>query len=544
MAPRAMSLAQSVMAMTPALCAIVFVPGLASAFIVPKASLMVASAATALVLIAFSSQSTQTISIRDPISVTLTTGVAWICLVTAVAPLNYMSASSATLIAAAVLIFACSLGMALGAKQLLFRSLAISGMLISALALGQFAFGLDLSAVFGDSSIQVGRMRVVGTLGNPDFAGEFLAACLPAVMCLPRKVTRWLLVAFISAAILCTGSRAAILAAFVSMLIWISMNREHPQRSRRAVLVAPALLACVASLWTVALWNPRSVQTALQGRTTIWRAALQETRFLGTGLGTFSYVYLPAVGTAMRSGVAINPNFITPERHAQNDLVEIIVETGPIGGTLAVLFLALWFRRVLRTRDQSACFAVATIASILTAAMFDFPLHRAETLSLFAISAAMPFARREQSTSTPIGQWLRRISVLLLGATLFVLSGLSVASSRFAKLGAEAESEARYRAAASLYMRAFALSPDNTDAAFAEARVLAQAERYPEALAAANRAARFIAEPELYLLRARILESMNGYVSAEREMELAAKIFPFSTIPQSELQEIRSNKRP
>jgi O-antigen ligase len=529
--------------LVPALCALVFVPGLASVFIVPKAALMVASAAIALVVIGFCHQSQQAISIRDPLSLILTAGVFWICLITTVSPLKYMAPSSATMLAAAILLFVCSLGMGAATQHLLFRSLAFAAVLISAVAVSQFAFDFDLMKMFGNSSTQAGRMRVIGTLGNPNFAGEFLAACLPAVLCLRNKAARCVSFALVSAAVLCTGSRAAVLAAFVSILLWILLDRECKQRSRR-VAVAITLLALVAALWMAAHQNPRSLRTALQGRATIWRIALHETRFFGTGLGTFSYIYLPAVGNAMRSGMPVNLSFITPERHAQNDLVEIIVETGPIGGVLALFFVALWFRRALSLGNECTRFAVATVAAILSASMFDFPFHRAETLSLFAVAAALPFGARESSVPAKRLNWLRPVGALVLGATLFALAALSVVSGRLAKLGADAENAGRHRVAATYYSRAASLWPDNTDAAFAEARALAQAERYSEALAAVARTKRYIAEPELYLLHARILESMNDHVSAEREMESAAKTFPFSTIPQSELQEIRSNKRP
>jgi Flp pilus assembly protein TadD len=59
-------------------------------------------------------------------------------------------------------------------------------------------------------------------------------------------------------------------------------------------------------------------------------------------------------------------------------------------------------------------------------------------------------------------------------------------------------------------------------------RAEAKAGDYAGALAQSKSATRFVNEPELYLLRSRILQNAGQESEARRELEAAMRLFPYS----------------
>jgi len=524
----------------PAVIALVFIPTLASPFLVPKASLLLIAVGAIVACAELCGASAGLRKLPKGLVTTLLAWSAWQGVAFVFSPLKRMGVEALVFSIAGPLLFLAAVVLLQGSLQRLIVAVSASASLIATVALAQFAFHFDPFVLFHGSSSQSGRMRVFGTLGNPDFCGEFLAATLPAICCLRSRAWRWSALLLTLAAILCTGSRAAMTAAAVALGVYMVLSETRQQRKTLIAAAVLAVLAC--GLLASGRWNGRPLSTALEGRVTLWRASLSPITRSGSGPGTFSYVYLPRVGEALQRGVPLDPRFLMAERHAQNDFVEAIVETGPLGAVLMLAVLLAWAKAARGRHGEAVPLAFAIVASIAVSAMFDFPLHRAETLALLAIAMALPFAEAaETPSSTSSRLSLRAPLAALLLAALTWTALPPLMSSRYTRRGLEAEARIELASAAENYRRALGWQESNTDAQFSLTRALALQERYPGALRQSQIAQEYIAEPELWILRARILESMGEEQRAWSEMETAARIFPYSPLPKMEIEAIRSN---
>lgn len=107
----------------------------------------------------------------------------------------------------------------------------------------------------------------------------------------------------------------------------------------------------------------------------------------GSGVGTFAQVYHWYEDPAAVTGTWVN--------HAHGDVVEILLETGLIGGLLMLAFLVWWGRRawaVWRSDDKPDQFARAAViasAGIIAHSFVDYPLRTAAISALFAACLAL-----------------------------------------------------------------------------------------------------------------------------------------------------------
>lgn len=521
-------------ALVPLLTGLVFVPQLHSPFLVAKASVFVFCAGVCAGL-ALLSKAVYTRSQRmAAVWAAAISGI--IAMSAALSPLRYMARPGIILILAALVLLLSATVLLRDAIERLWISLRCAAALVSLVAIAQFAFHFDVFRLLGSRSAEAGRMRVLGTLGNPDFCAAFLAACIPACLAHRTRLARWAMVTVTSAAVLMTGSRTGIAAVCAAFLVTFAF-----QISRRSIWIIVVTIAFTAiALIGIVRWNGRSLTTALEGRLTIWRIATFHVSALGTGPNTFSYIYMPRAGEAFNSGMPLDPRFIGQERHAQNDLVEALTEFGWGGALVIVAAFVAWFRfaiRIARTENHTQI-AVATVASLLVCSIFDFPLHRAEGLATLALAMAVPFAAK--STGTQIHRafsFNRALSATLCLAVFSYFAFTPVIASFLARRGLETETTSAHNAA-DFYQASLRWDVTNTDAQFSLTRALAQDERYEEALQQSTVALRYVAEPELWLLRARILESMDRNGDARSEVHKALTAFPYSSLLIDELRSI------
>lgn len=267
--------------------------------------------------------------------------------------------------------------------------------------------------------------RFSGLNDNPNELGLTLALGLPIAWYLsqshPRRrlVWGWLLyVPLGTIAILLTGSRGAVVAALVALLI-IPWTLGHLRLRRKAVLyvlvVGSALLAA-RFVPAASLERIRSTRSDIQtgsfgGRGVIWQAGLDVARehpLVGVGAGAFGAAVAPTLGR---------------ERSAHETFLAILVEEGFVGLTLFVAMVgalvaatmtALTRLSPIQKKVAITLLAVLAMGSLSTS--WDYRKHLWFVLGLLAAQAASrpashaaararaTFARRAAQAPEPPGR--------------------------------------------------------------------------------------------------------------------------------------------
>lgn len=213
----------------------------------------------------------------------------------------------------------------------------------------------------------------IGTMGNSNFAGGFLAITLPfavyAVMkscTFPGKVCTVLLVAMQSLALWYTQTRGGLLAAVAAALVvgvlvpdWRRTFRSHLIRRVATIGVGIALctgvvLAGSASPQAAGQVSPlaSSRSATLTNRLAFWKAALEITwdhPLVGTGPDTFYATYLPhrSAAEARYSSLLLpdKPHNVFLERAASSGVIALAAYLAVIAIVLVGATRRLWRRR-------------------------------------------------------------------------------------------------------------------------------------------------------------------------------------------------------
>jgi O-antigen ligase len=219
-----------------------------------------------------------------------------------------------------------------------------------------------------------------------------------------------------------SGSRGGIIALLCQIILLAVIGRFTRMKRGAAValllvLVGMAtLLAVVADSGVVA----RIFSLREPGRADVagWRMSLNHDSLamvrarpvLGWGLGTFSTVY---------------PQFRSfyddaPINEAHNDYMQLLVETGAVGGIITVWFLVIVFREGWRNLSRSQSFwdrgvtfgAIVSVSGILIHSASDFNLHIPANAAIFFVMCALVVVPMGQDSSRPQGGY-RRSSVAI-----------------------------------------------------------------------------------------------------------------------------------
>lgn len=421
-------------------------------------------------------------------------------------------------------------------------AVSVAAALVSLVTMAQL-FGVHLPGFLGGETHFSGRMRMYGTLGNPDFVATFLAVAVSSAVGLilsasePRWRGLWISGSVLTGvAILLTGSRGGWIASAVGVCVIAFFGMQ-----RRQILVAVAVVGVVAcALGAGERLNSRTPAESLRGRILIWQVALDggaARSALGGGPGTFAYEYPMRLGRFFavpgREGLL---RFADAERHAQNDYVETWQEAGWLGLASLLVLLGCWFAlaiRRFRTSEAGAKMAVsvaiASVASLCVASLFDFPMHRAETWALLWLFMAVPLALPVllQVPQRRTG-WLRCLGAMLLMLIGCRLAFAPMAASYDIAKGEAEEDRGQLESALVDYRTALRWEASSADANFDLVRVVAKVGDYSGALAQSKVAARYVNEPELSILRSRILQNAGQNREALNEVESAIRIFPYS----------------
>lgn len=252
------------------------------------------------------------------------------------------------------------------------------------------------------------RMRIYGTLGNPDFVAAYLGASLcitvGEVASTARGRARW---AWIAAAALQLGALAATrswgsvlaLGAAAVSLLWTLrvVPRAAPGDStgRRWRVGLAAVLA--GAVLVLSVWG-RSPGAVLAGRVYLWSVAAShvlEAPAWGHGPGSFVTLW-PSWESAYwaRGASPDQERFAGAQDHAHLDYLEWFLELGFVGTAprLLLLLMALWAGR--KASDARGRASLAALAALAARALVDFPLARPAELCLAAVLTALVLRSR------------------------------------------------------------------------------------------------------------------------------------------------------
>lgn len=225
------------------------------------------------------------------------------------------------------------------------------------------------------------RMRVYGTVGNPNFVGALMALTVPlTALLIVRPERRRVYAAGVGSLVLligamvATGSRGAVLGLVAGAVTWASLRW-----SGRAVM-AVAVVVMVGTT-VVALSPARPVQTTLAGRVYLWQVVAPHAvarPWVGQGPGAVSLQFAEWQHEADARGIS-DPRFRGLTDHVHNDFLEALVERGLAGIlTLMAPLVSAWLvaRRHGRAGTVLVASCTAAIVSGATCAFVDFPLAR------------------------------------------------------------------------------------------------------------------------------------------------------------------------
>jgi O-antigen ligase len=261
-----------------------------------------------------------------------------------------------------------------------------AGALAAAVVLAQAA-GLDLFAPFTPET--TGRLRLYGTLGNPDFVASALSvtAWLGAGRLLewargPRapvaSFAPLLLLGVQLGALLVTRSFATVLALAVGLVVFAVSHRSW------RVLAVGAAAVLVLALGTLG----RELENSARGRWYLVKVAaphLIEAPLLGHGPGAVETLWpqwevdwwSARCGDAACVRAHPDGGFTGVQDHVHLDWLERALEQGLLGLVALGLVLA-------RAVKEGPAHRRAALVTLAVRALFDFPLARPADLALLA----------------------------------------------------------------------------------------------------------------------------------------------------------------
>ncbi|MFC4255542.1 hypothetical protein GRI97_08895 [Altererythrobacter xixiisoli] len=278
------------------------------------------------------------------------------------------------------------------------------------------------------------RGTFTGLFGNRNHHGDFLVMATAATvgMSLLTPDTRMRAILYgiaglFAAAAIATMSRSAILLLVFAVAAILLMNlRVH---RRAALLVGGGGLVALMLLFLSPVAQTALSRFGTEGgplnRLVIWResmVAVSEFLPMGGGLGTFPELY-----ASIEQLDLVSPYFVN---QAHNDLLQLLVEGGVIGGlvALALVVIVIWqIWLALRSGPDGALARLAAVclAIPLLHSLVDYPLRTIALGVAAAMFAGMLFPSRDRATEdspSPVVNWPLRAMPALIAAVLLCLT--------------------------------------------------------------------------------------------------------------------------
>jgi putative inorganic carbon (HCO3(-)) transporter len=281
---------------------------------------------------------------------------------------------------------------------------------------------------------------LVSTLGNVNFAGEYLSMIIPLSVAMvfhsrgkTPKIAFGTTTALMLTHLLLAKSRGAWAGLAGAGIILLFLNPAKKGYLKPLLYLALTIAVAFSIIYTVSgsggissikeeavsVLNMR--QSSILFRFLVWKSALRmirESPLTGTGAGNFKIIY-PLYRSSEEWHVSgINARVV----EAHNDYLQIASELGLIGLGIFIWLLVnalRIFKKLLKTESILITGLLASVISMLISAVFEFPFHNPATALTFwmilGISGALCFK------AVPTGQPLqKKPGMLLAGAAILI----------------------------------------------------------------------------------------------------------------------------
>ncbi len=209
-----------------------------------------------------------------------------------------------------------------------------------------------------------------------------------------EQLTLLLLFTFVPiGALILSASRGGIIGLVLELCLLVLLSRAH--RIGRKQLVGAAAIALIAGSFIVWLGVSKAIRRFEQLTHEGISRDLRVSMYQDTGRIIFDH---PWVGTGLGTLIAVYPRYASfynglTVDHAHNDYLELLADTGIVGGMCGLAFIGLLFWQGLaKLRSAERLFARAMIAGSLAAcvglllhSLVDFNLHIPSNALIFLL---------------------------------------------------------------------------------------------------------------------------------------------------------------
>ena len=281
---------------------------------------------------------------------------------------------------------------------------------------------------------------LVSTLGNVNFAGEYLAMIIPLSVAMlfysrgkASKIAFGTATALMLTHLLLAKSRGAwvgLAGAGIILLFWDPAKKGHLKLLLYLALimvVAFSIIYAVSGSGGISSIKEEAIsvlnvrQSSILFRFLAWKSALRmirESPLTGVGAGNFKIIY-PLYRSSEEWHISgIN----TRVAEAHNDYLQITSELGLVGFGIFIWLLVSAlriFKKLLKTESILITGLLASVVSMLISAIFEFPFHNPATALTFwmilGIAGALCF--KAVPASQPVQKKTR---MLLAGAAILI----------------------------------------------------------------------------------------------------------------------------
>jgi O-antigen ligase len=449
-------------------------------------------------------------------------------------------------------------------------AIMLAGAIEAVYVLLQYSFG---DPIFLTAQL-AGKWQTFGTLGNPNWTGEFLAVA--ALVSLGRLIdlrkaspiesaqsarpwSRQLtLVALILmllalAATLARGAWLAFIIGGVAFLIARRRYRNAQLRLKSSILpLAITGAAGVVIILLPLLSNQAAINHLLniksaRGRIWMWAVTwtmIRDAPWGGHGLGTFGLQFplyqARAFSQAWSAPFMANASFTS---YAHNDYLQLWAELGLFGLLAfgALIWIVLKRGRAL-AGDPVALGCWAAVISLLINAAVAFPLHLPTTLMLFVVLTAVVEGAVSKKTVGLSKSAFPRIAIVLL---ILIFCFLAYRSS-YQRLATEsalwraetALDSGRWNEAETAIRAAIQNAPTRLDGQAMLGRLHLERGEYAEALTALNQAMKLGFDVDVYDWKATALEKTGQRAEAVATLNELAWLRPDLQWPRERLSSL------